>query len=270
MLLTPTEEGFYYKNFYVGQDMVNVFSDRNNYNYIKTIDINTGAFIENDYPLYYLSDDIGFYKDIKEDLEKVSANEMFEKRSEIVNEVEFNPPHDKLYGYGVYDLESLSPVSSAKFSMVSQFENGRALVTLRDSDDVCIIDKNGEVVVNISEKYDINNDEITRLYPITNGRVIISFDNRHNLDDINGCTSDYLETSLILDSRGDLISDEYYVYDNYNSGLVRILENDKMGYVNLDGNIILEPNYDYVCRVYNDSSLVVKDNILYQFLYEID
>ncbi len=49
-----------------------------------------------------------------------------------------------------------------------------------------------------------------------------------------------------------------------------VYDNDKYGYIDIDGNVVLEAQHDFVGRFYDEKSLVVKDDVLYQFLYKAD
>ncbi len=246
ILLSPNNIPYFYWHTDVGQNLINVFSDYNYTQYIKTIDLNGNELVNIANPVYLVNKDgIGFYKTNNTDYGRLNA-----KTTYISDNY---PPYDKGFGsFGVYDIHNNKKITSDLFQSISMFSDENiAVITLIYNGDVCIIDTNGNIVVNISEKLSLDNSKIINVKGIDNNQILIDYYSPQN--------------DIIVDTSGNIICDSYNIVDVYHNDIAIITKNNKFGYIDLSGNIILEPEYSFVGRINNNKSLLVKDNKLYQF-----
>lgn len=248
ILLEPTEETYFYSSFDVGNGIVNVFDEQDRV-YLKTINKNGEEMPEIKNPLYLLNQDgIGFYKSIDD----TNSNN-------LDNEKMFVSDLYPYYGnnFGIYDLNNKSEITDVMFKSVSRFnEDGLSVVTSVLNDDVCIINTKGEVVINLSEKLKLNNDDILNVTEINDNKIIVTV----------GKTFDD-GTTLLVDTKGNLISDKHKIVGLFKSGLAQIEKDGKYGYIDVNGDIVLEPIYDFAGVVYNNNSVISKESITYKFTY---
>lgn len=256
ILLEPTQETYVYSNYDVGNGIVNVFDELNDV-YLKTINKNGEELEEIKNPIYLLTKEgVGFYKSTVEgDVTSIAEGDI----TSIVDEKKFSSdyyPYQWNY-FGMYDLKNKTEITDVLFKSVSKFdEDGLSVVTLIENDDVCIVNIKGEVVINLTEKLSLNNDDVLNVSEIKDKKIIISL----------GKTFEEANT-LLVDTKGNLISDKHKIVGTYSSGLAQIEKDGKYGYIGKNGNIVLEPIYDFVGRVYDGKSLVVNDSIMYKFTY---
>lgn len=229
----------HYKTFF-DNTFINVYSENN---YLYAVDSYGNIVENNEEPLYIKENDtIGFYRDT------------------ITN------------NFGLYNIENDEKLTEDIYSTVTPFYNGYAVVNIFDENtnkndfydenyynNIVIINTQGDIIKNITERYKyvprekylhgfIAFYEYDLLTGIVDDRIILNSDNN----------------SLVLNEKGELITDEYTIYSVFKEGVATITDNGKYGYINKDGEVILKPIYDYVSAVTNGIGLVLDDNVLYK------
>ncbi len=224
-----------------------MFSDYNFIQYIKTIDLNDNNSLNSTNPIYLVNKDgIGFYKTNNIDYARLNNKTTYISDN-------YPPYYDGFGSFGIYDIHNDKNVTKDLFQSISPFSDENiAVVTLINSGDICIIDTSGNIVVNISEKLSLDNSKIINVKGIVNNKILIDYDS--------------LENDILVDTSGNIICDKYNIVDVCHNDIAIISENNKFGYIDLSGNIILEPEYSFVGKIYNNKSLLVKDNKLYKFI----
>lgn len=166
-------------------------------------------------------------------------------------------------------------VINPKYDWAEEFSEGMAAVMLDDK--YGYINEKGEVIIDIVYDHVGGIGEYGSLYEdskFRNGLIGAYNNNKYYMLNKDGkiVTKDYIDKSfssqeLMLADGSDLSQFSTYAYDQYYSlseerSIYKDINNEKYGYVDAEGNVIIEAQFDWAGRFSEGLAAVVKDNLL--------
>jgi beta-lactamase regulating signal transducer with metallopeptidase domain len=158
--------------------------------------------------------------------------------------------------FGLIDTNTMEIIVEPYFYPLSQLINDQAVVMTPD-ENIYIINSRGEKVVNLSKQY-------TDIEPSSVSAMGIG---RYSLGFSTG------KGAIIIDDTGNIVAETEYDYivrfENDDSMIALCEKDGKYGYVDLEGNEILEPIYNRITNVEEGKGIVFLENKPYVLILNI-
>lgn len=156
--------------------------------------------------------------------------------------------------FGLMDISSMKVIEKPFFYPLSKFSNNKAIVVTQDNT-FYIINELGKKIVNLTERY--SEIDPSKVCSMGGSKFALGFTNDKG--------------AILIDDAGDIIIKTEYDYigsfADENSQIAFCKKNNKYGYINLEGNELLEPAYDRITNGDEGKGFVFMDRKPYVFSY---
>lgn len=148
--------------------------------------------------------------------------------------------------YGYFDKNG-NQVLAFKYESASDYSDGLAWVVING--DICCIDKRGNVVIDAANYIGVND--------FNEGMAFVWIDYEH---------------PVCIDKKGNVVIDklpEGLSWDDdlmFSEGLARVKIDDKYGYIDRTGKIVIEPKYDEAEQFSDGLALILNENNRYGYI----
>jgi len=183
--------------------------------------------------------------------------------------------------YGLIDLDA-NTIVKPQFDYIGNFSEGLAYIVQYDADTARhgFIDKNGNVLYsdyfnnNTGDFHDglaVFEKDLNFGYVDKNGNIVIQPEYFMAYDFSEGLAAVANEDDKhgFIDKSGNLVIpfifehniEDTYLYQGFSDGLAAVCMDGKFGYINKNGDFVIEPKFDYAGRFSDGLALVLVDGL---------
>ncbi|WP_264552100.1 WG repeat-containing protein [Flavobacterium sp. N2038] len=170
------------------------------------------------------------------------------------------------FQYGSFDkLGKYFLAHKFDFKSVEVFDENLKKISNQGIEDYILLSNKKLITVEKNYKWGIINDKLELIVPFIYDYAISELPNSENLF-IVITQPDNVQFYGLMNDKGEIVQplDFSYIDDVESENLIRICKNNKWGFINTQGNILIYPKYDGVTNFVNNHAIIrVNDKVGY-------